>query len=366
MSEHKKPKYLVLKEYLIDQINSGILQPGKPIFSENELAAKFQISRHTVRQALGELVNESWLYRVHGKGTYVREKRIRREQSKNIGVITTYLNDYIFPSIIRGIDSVLAVNGYTMALGCTYNQHDRELLCLENMLNQNIDGLIVEPTKSVLPNPNLELYQELLAKGVQLLFIHGKYQDLACSYLAEDDTEAGVMAAKHLIGLGHRRIGGIFKVDDVQGHFRWVGFQKAHREAGIRILDSHILWFDTAENDEPDFFARSGRLEHILEECSALVCYNDQIALRVLDIIRAKGLNVPENISLVSFDDSQLAVSSEVKLTTVAHPKEKLGMRAAEIMLDLVEKGKGDVALKMVPELIVRSSTQRIDEKISI
>lgn len=356
MTDSNKPKYRQLKDYLIEQIEAGIIQPGSQIYSENELANRFQISRHTVRQALGDLVNAGWLYRIHGKGTFVRERRRRKEPSKNIGVITTYLNDYIFPAIIRGIDQVLAVNGYNIMLSCTYNRHEKELLCLENMLDRNIDGLIVEPTKSALPNPNLDLYRELEKQGVQLLFIHGRYQDLDCSYVIEDDTEAGYLATQHLLALGHRQIGGLFKVDDLQGHYRWAGFQKAHREAGLKLKDAQIVWFDTAEADEPDGFLRSSRFHGMLAECTAMVCYNDQQALKLLDAVREQGLRVPEDLSVVSFDDSQLAVSSEVKLTTVAHPKERLGSEAAQRMIALINES-GPQKVTMTPELIVRGST---------
>ncbi|HPT88666.1 MAG TPA: GntR family transcriptional regulator [Bacillota bacterium] len=362
MTDNKKPKYRQLIDYLIGQIEAGIVQPGEQIYSENELAARFQISRHTVRQALGEMVNAGWLYRVHGKGTFVRERRRRKVPSKKIGVIITYLNDYIFPAIIRGIDQVLAANGYNIILSCTYNQHEKELICLENMLGQHIDGLIVESTKSALPNPNLDLYRELENQGVQLLFIHGRYQDLDCSYVVEDDLEAGYLATQHLLALGHRKIGGLFKVDDIQGHYRWAGFQKAHREAGLKVKDAQVVWFDTAEADESEDLFRSGRFRGMLSECTAVVCYNDLQALQLLDVLREQGLRVPEDLSVVGFDDSQLAVSSEVKLTTVVHPKEQLGMEAARRMLALINEGSPQKVM-MRPELIIRESTARLPVK---
>jgi len=71
MSKLTKPKYQQLKDYIINKIKENGLKPGEKIWSENELADKFQMSRHTVRQAIGELVNEGWLYRIHGKGTFV-------------------------------------------------------------------------------------------------------------------------------------------------------------------------------------------------------------------------------------------------------------------------------------------------------
>ncbi|MDI6617295.1 MAG: GntR family transcriptional regulator [Clostridiales bacterium] len=364
MAKIEKPKYQKLIDYVIETIKSGKIDADEKLYSENELAKTFGISRNTVRQALGDLANEGWLYRVQGKGTFVSGRTTSdkdREKSRTIAVVTTYINDYIFPSIIRGIDSILSVNGYNMILNCTYNQHQKEGLCLENLLNQNICGIIVEPTKSALPNPNIGLYKKFTELHIPILFIHGCYRELNYSYIVEDDVEAGYIATKHLIGLDHKRIAGIFKMDDIQGHFRFSGFQKAHAEAGLPISDSRIMWFET-DNLETKFRSNNVQLENLLSQCTALVCYNDQIALKIIDLLREKDLKVPENISLVSFDDSELALASEPKLTTVAHPKEALGREAAKAIINMIEGKKDYYDLKIKPKLIVRNSTQKWGE----
>lgn len=362
MMDIEKPKYQKLKDYIIQTIQREELKPGEKIYSENELAEKFLISRHTVRQAIGELTNEGWLYRVQGKGTFINR---RPDETcggvKTIGVITTYLSDYIFPSIIKGIDGILSANGYNIILGCTNNQHEKERLFLENLLNQNVDGIIVEPTKSALPNPNIALYKEFNTRGISVLFIHGCYRELDYSYIVEDDLEAGYIATKHLIDLGHKKIGGIFKIDDIQGHFRFSGFQRAHAEALLKTSDSRILWYDTDDIDTK-INATEPYLQNLLTQCSAIICYNDEIALKFIDLVRKKGLNIPENISLVSFDDSQLAIASEVKLTSVAHPKEKLGEEAAKSIINMINRAQTYYDVKMKPVLIVRGSTQKFVE----
>ncbi len=364
MADIEKPKYQRIKEYIIDTIRVRELKSGEKIFSENELVDKFGISRHTVRQAIGELVSEGWLYRVQGKGTFVGDGSDEKAvQYKTIGVMTTYLNDYIFPTIIRGIDSVLLKNGYNILLGCTYNQHQKERLCIENISNQNIAGLIAEPTKSALPNPNLHLYRELNNRGIPILFLHGCYKDLGYSYIVMDDTQAGYMATCHLIELGHKRIGGIFKIDDIQGHYRFAGFQKAHIEAGLQLSDSRVLWFNTDEAETMFTSNTIERLSGFFSACSAIVCYNDQVAIKILDILRELDLNIPEDLSLVSFDDSQLAIVSETKLTSVAHPKEKLGQEAARAAINLINGKQCYYKIKMQPELVVRESTKKISER---
>jgi len=355
--EQDKPKYRQLKEYLINLIESNELTRGNKIPSENELAEKFHISRHTVRRAISELVNEGVLITTQGRGTFVSNCPKNGRQNLIIGVITTYIGDYIFPSIIRGIDQVLSENGYSIALGCTNNKFDKERQCLENFLNQDIKGLIAETTKSALPNPNLELYDEFSKRNIPILFMHGSYRGYSASSIYEDDVEAGYLATRHLIELGHRKIAGIFKIDDIQGHARYEGYFKAHKESGISLSDKRVLWFDT-DDLQYKFSRQAGdMIMEFLNDSTSLVCYNEQISLKVIDIIRERGLSIPERLSLVSFDDSELAVASEVKMTTVAHPKEKLGIEAAKLMLKMIEEGDGIYKIKMAPGLVVRNST---------
>lgn len=352
----EKPKYLILKEYLRGLIDSGSLAPGDKIPSENDLAEQFNISRHTVRKSVGEMITEGWLISSQGKGTFVRGNRLVR-QSRIIGVVTTYLSDYIFPSIIRGIDEVLSRNGYSIVLGHTDNQFDKERTCLVNLLNRDIDGLIVETTKSALQNPNLDLYRAFEKRGIPILFMHGSYKDSKASSIYEDDEKAGYLATKHLIDLGHQRIGGVFKMDDLQGHARYRGYLKAHRERGLAISDRRILWYDTQDLAYKLKKPANTYVEGFLSECTGIVSYNDQVSLGIIDIARESGIAIPGRLSLVSFDDSDLAVASEVKLTTVAHPKEKLGRETAVLIMKMIAEPGKCFNVKMEPKLVIRNST---------
>lgn len=134
-----------------------------------------------------------------------------------IGVITTYPDDYIFPGIIHGIEDVLSEHHYTMALGITHNRQTDEENALRQMVENGVDGLIVETTKSALPNANMLLYHEILDRGIPVVFLNGYYHNLNESHIIMDDVRAGEIAANALTDKGHQKIGGIFKSDDIQG-----------------------------------------------------------------------------------------------------------------------------------------------------
>ncbi|MBC7765521.1 MAG: GntR family transcriptional regulator [Hyphomonadaceae bacterium] len=359
MQKNNTPKYQVLKAFIIEAIQSKQWLPHEVITSENVLAEQFTMSRHTVRQAIGQLTNEGWLYRVHGKGTFVQEQL--PPARKTIGVITTYISDYIFPAIIRGIENVLSQNDCQLMLGCSNQQVDKERQCLESMRNQQVDGLIIEPAKSGMPNPNVDLIQKMIADGLPVLTLQACFDGLEHNYVILDDVQAGVTATKHLLDLGHRRIGGIFKADLAQGQLRYKGFMDAQTKVGISLAEERVVLF---VGDETGKSIQTTQYETLLQNVTAVVCYNDLVAVKLMDIIKEKGLKIPEDISIVSFDDSQLATFSEVKLTSVAHPMEALGEKVASEMLSLLAGTKDVVHEKMLLKLIKRQSSKAIDERV--
>lgn len=168
--EEKQLKYYKMHHDLQEQIRLGMLQSGDRVPSENQLAAAYQVSRQTVRKALAILEQEGYIYAVHGKGTFVSERVRPEHKSHNIAVVTTYLSDYIFPRVIQGIDEVLTAQGYSILLKNTRNSRSQEARCLEELLQKDIDGVIIEPSKSQISCRHLHLYEQLEEYGIPYVF----------------------------------------------------------------------------------------------------------------------------------------------------------------------------------------------------
>lgn len=331
----------------------GAITPGNQLPSENMLAEEFKISRHTVRKALSDLENEGLIYREQGRGTFCAYPAAA--EGKTVAVVTTYISEYIFPAVIRGIEEVLSAAGCFLLLASTGNAKSKEARCLENLLQQKIAGLIIEPTQSARENDHLKYYRELEARGIPYLMLHAYYPELDPAYVVMDDEKGGYLVTRHLLELGHRRIAGIFKADDQQGVKRRAGYLKALTEWGIAPQPELIGGYETEElYSYPYQFTRK-----VLQQSSpptGMVCYNDQVALFVLEALREEGVKVPEEFSLLSFDDSHLAVASEVKLSSIRHPKETMGRQAARFILDMIENKGYKPRLVYQPELILRAS----------
>jgi len=357
----KPPKYLQLKAELVNLLEKGKWKAHDKLPSENELAGQFGISRQTVRQTLGELEQEGWVYRRQGNGTFAAPNGAPAEPERKLAaMLTTYISDYIFPHIVRGAESELRGKGYGLMLASTENRKTAERENLLQLLEQPLSGLIVEPTKSAEGNPNLDLYLSLQMKRIPLIMIHARYPELTCPVLRSDDELGGRMAAEHLIRLGHRRIAGFFKTDDLQGVGRLKGFLAAHERHGLAPSPGRVVGYSTEEKrDKP-----MQRLLDMLKSDdppTAIVSYNDELAIGLLETIRVAKLSVPEDVSLVSFDDSMLATATEVKLTSITHPKAEMGRLAAGTLIAMIEEGPSAVRNEIVfaPELVVRQSTKK-------
>ncbi len=288
-----------------------------------------------VRTAIGELTEEGYLYAEHGRGTFVSERTIHTRTSKNIAVVTTYLSDYIFPRLIQGIEQVLTANGYSIMLKTTRNSRAAEARCMEELLSKDIDGLIIEPSKTQISCRHTSLYDQM------------------------DDMKGGYLITKYLIELGHKNIHGIFKADDVQGQARHKGYVRALQEAGMLYDPDSVTWFYTEDREVKPRETISGAIQ-AETPMDAVVCYNDQVAVEVIRTLREFGKKVPRDVSVTGFDNSLLAKNNHIPITTISHPQDKLGSMAAELLLRLIrgeELTEQELHIRVEPEIVVRDST---------
>jgi GntR family transcriptional regulator, arabinose operon transcriptional repressor len=370
-----KKKYDIVKQEIKSSILDGTFQPYQKISSESEWMKQFGVSRHTVRAAIGELVNEGWLYREQGAGTFCADRKMDNRltsggSQKNIAIITTFISDYIFPSIIRGAESYLSKHGYNVSLFSTNNDHKTEKRILEKILSEPFDGVIIEPTKSATSNPNINYYLNIERQNIPYIMINAYYEELEPISITMNDEKGGYIQAEHLIQLGHTNIVGFFKTDDLQGVKRMKGFIKAHRNYGIPINPNGIVTYNSSEKTTKPLEALAKFLSLDRDDRpSAVVCYNDELAISLLDVLREKNFRVPEDLSIVGFDNSFMGQLTEVKLTTIDHPQSKLGETAGEMIVDLVKEKNGQHKLNdkekrqsviFEPRVILRNSTKEV------
>ncbi|MCR5420896.1 MAG: GntR family transcriptional regulator [Lachnospiraceae bacterium] len=355
-------KYHQIETDIKNLILSEEIKPGDKLPSENILAKKYEVSRQTVRKALADLEVEGYIYAVHGSGTFCSDASRFKKESKDIAVVMTYLSDYIFPKVISGIDSVLEENGYSIILKNTGNSRSREIRCLEELIEKNIDGIIIEPSKSNVFCKHKDLYDKLDKYGIPYIFIQGEYSVMENkTHVLMDDEKGAYLLTRYLIDLGHRNIVGVFKSDDTQGQNRHMGYARALAEGGIAYDPKKIIWFYTEDRAVHPYV----NLQEMIkkgEAIDAVVAYNDQIAFHLIKAIREMGLRVPEDISITGYDNSQAQGNSGINLTTVAHPQEELGKIAARMLLSMIKGEQNEKRVIIEPELIIGNSCRKKNE----
>lgn len=357
--EDKKIKYIEISNYFKEKIENGEMLPGEKLPTEYKVVEKFSVSRHTVRQAFIELEKEGYAHKEKGRGSFCSNiHKNKSERPKMVMVITTYLSDYIFPHIIRGIESVLSQNGYDVLLFTTNNKKEKEAEQLNKLLNYNVVGAIIEPTASATKNINSDCYLKLNKRGIPYVMINAVYENMESSYVIMDDEKVGYLLCKHLLDNGHKRIAGIFKEDDLQGKNRRKGYERALIEYGLEIGKYPIGSFKTFEEKfYPYAFTKN--LLRQEDRPSAIVCYNDKIALKVINAIRDLGLKIPENIAVVGCDnDETIASIIDGGITTIDHPKVELGRKAAEVLIEIINKNEKQIKFMYEPKIIIKKSTK--------
>lgn len=352
-------KYEQLAAILRSEIQQLRRQGETKLATEAELSYRYHMSRQTVRHALKLLETEELIQRRQGSGSFILEDR-RAEDSRQIAVVTTFLDDYIFPSILHDAQAVFSQAGYSTLIYATENKVSREREILSSLLEQKISAILLEGSKTALPTPNLDLFQALRRKGIPILFLHGIYsnlQEFPC--LLDDNYSGGYQLTQYLLTKGHTRIAGIFKSDDIQGAQRYHGMVSALRDSSIPLRDEGLFWYDTEDRAALVHNDRYGLLDnfirHRLGNATAVVCYNDEIAHLLIKRLLESGRVVPDNVAVVSFDNSFFSRIGPVPITSLGHKANRTGRTAATMLLEILS-GKTTDSCSLEWELTCRES----------
>lgn len=352
-------KHQMLTKQLTEQISRNLQQGITALPTEAELCAQYQVSRQTVRTALSNLRNQGIITSRQGSGSYATGLLPFPERNI-IPVLVASGQEYIYPALLNDIQNTMASQGYQIQIYPTDNDVSTERRHLISLLKNPPRGMIVEGSKSTLPNPNLDLYNNLKKAGTFLLFLHNRYDSLPDEICIKDDNYyGGYLLAEHLTSLGHTRIAGLFKIDDQQGPERYLGVASCLRDLGYELKDRHVGWFDTLDIEsirkKQDTRFLTGFIQEKLPGCSAVICYNDEAAYWLMKELSYADIQVPRNLSVVCFDNSYLSDLSKIRITTLTHRSHEMGRSVAECM---IQKLRGiPVVSQEIPWEIVRKES---------
>lgn len=351
------PRYVQVRQWVERQIITGYWKPGDVLPPERVLAGQLGVSPLTVSRALQALAREGILRRKRRVGTVVAEnlpptlfQQAFTVMALGLGSGTRQPVDFYFSSIQHSILNALAPLGLrTLWLDYQVDQIERELLSSEFM-----GVLAVAPAAE-----HIALLEDLYRRGVPVVIVGASNDLWETPTVDTDNYRAARRAAEYLLELGHRRFIGLFgALETFNSRDRWRGFRDALQEAGIP--ETHLWTFTTPYADEVDEANREAirTVLRLPDRPTAIFAGGYYLALCVLQTLRQSGLRVPEEVSIIGFDDPPSATLLEPTLTTFRQPLEQLGVRAVQKLLELAKGNPPEPRHEYLPiELIVRQST---------
>ncbi|MFB3895278.1 MAG: GntR family transcriptional regulator [bacterium] len=352
----KHPKYIRIQEYICSLLAKEGLKPGDQLPSENELCKRLNMSRNTVRQALANLINEGLIYNEHGKGTFVAAPRDNNQTNNThpeIGIVLNNLEQLqhpFFSEYIRGIQEEIDLHKCSIHLIFNQETNKGEM---DLIREKNVRGLILIADEGV-----DEYILSLQMKRIPFVWFPSYKSKKNISYIYLDKVLGLSLAVDHLAQLGHQKIGYIAGDPEAKRDYqeKLAGFTYSMEKNNIPINKNWIVdgyyTRDGAENAIHKMFSGKTRP-------TAVIAANDIMAIAALTTLQKMGRNVPEDVSIIGFDDILDARNIIPTLTTVHVPMARMGREAAKILFELVDKNETTMIhqVNVEPILKIREST---------
>lgn len=327
------PRYFQVKEHLKRQILDGTLSGKLP--SERDLARQYGLAPMTVRRAVSELVEEGFLFREIGKGTFVCGPGSPVRRTYNTAFVLSSvvtdgaLNPY-FSVILQGVQAECAARGYSV-IYCTRIE---EVLPLNETgpagrSGRKVDGIVAAAVSSA-----EEPIVARASRFIPVVTLDCRVEGVAS--VLPDNVGGAQLATTYLLNLGHKRIAHLAgALESAVGRQRLEGYKSALQKAGI-ICEPELIC-------EAGFsFERGYSAVDVLlsagKPFTAVFCANDAVALGAMKRLKERGLRVPSDVSVVGFDDIEMAKQSEPPLTTISVDKRGISKAAVEYLMRVIEQ----------------------------
>jgi DNA-binding LacI/PurR family transcriptional regulator len=328
--------------------------------SIKDIARLAQVSHSTVSRALqnSPLVNPGTAEKIRqiARQSGYRASAVARglvtKRTRTIGLVVTTIADPFASEVACGIEQAANDLGYSVFLADSDADPAREQQVVQSFAERRVDGIIVTSSRVG------ALYLPLLSEmRVPIVLVNNQHPGAFVHSVTIANVEGSRAAANHLIELGHRRIAYLGdQFGSQSNNERFAGYRQALNAAGLTYLPELIVHGDGKPEEAMHAMEK---LLALSTPPTAVCCYNDMSALGALRVIHASGRRVPEDISVVGFDDLFLASFTQPRLTTVRQPMRKMGLMAMESLFRLMSEEDLEIRIIVDAELIIRESTAR-------
>ena len=259
---------------------------------------------------------------------------LRGRKTNTIGVIVPDIGSNVFSAVVREVEKFAGQRDYNLIL-CTSGGHFNEERKYAQMLMQRrVEGVIAVPYGERV-NHDCSHFQELQRLGIPVVLVEQNIPGSGLPLVVLDNFDGAKRLTLHMVGAGHRRIvfvGNTLKDWDYAGRERFAGYREALADSGIKFDEALVM------HSGMDIPARLAELRASAEPPTAVFAVCDFLALRLISSLHQAGVAVPEDLSVVGFDDIDISAHYLPALTTVLQPTGAMGRRAAEILFDIIDE----------------------------
>ncbi|WP_044171197.1 LacI family DNA-binding transcriptional regulator [Flectobacillus major] len=303
------------------------------------------------RQAVLDLAKE-WDYQPNVLATSLVKSR-----TKTLGVIVPDLGYHFFSAVVKGIEAEAFHRGYSLLLTQTGESYERELINLQTLSRGQVEGFIISLSQET---SNYEHLKRLQRKGIPMVFFDRDAVEIDVSKVMVDNVGAAYEAVQHLLDNGCKKIAILAGPKNVTvSNQRLEGYKKALKDAGIQVDEALIVH---GEYNLEKAIALTTQLAELNEIPDGLVVVSDRLAVGSIMALKAKGIRIPEDVAVVSFNDEPICSLITPTLSSVAQPTAEIGRMATSLLINQIEDGeefyKPQVRV-LKTELKIRESSKR-------
>lgn len=282
---------------------------------------------------------------------------LRKSKTFTIGIIIPQIVHHFFSTVISGIEDVAYEAGYHVMICQSNESYEREVLNTQALVASRVDGMLVSVAQET---DDIKHFQGLISKGIPLVFFDRIVNGLDTSSVVVDDFEGAYHAVEYLLKTGCRRIAHLAGPNNlVNSQSRKKGYEKALDDYNIAPQPGHIVVAGLTIED-----GRKACLTLLEQETmpDAIFAANDPLALGAMQVLKEKGISIPEQVSIIGFSNEPMTSLMDPAMTTVAQPGFEMGQLAARLLLEeIVNSNDGQqktVTKELTTELVIRNSTK--------
>lgn len=264
-------------------------------------------------------------------------KELGARSIRDVGVILPSIYNEFFAEVLEGIENSLRHEDYFLMLNCTRNNSEREMHCIRAMVNRKVSGIIVLSPNT--RDADEEFYKEIVQE-VPLVFVNASFKIPGASYVENDEATGTQDALRYLFELGHKKILMVSGINSDSYTIKEETFKEMMQSEDFNASD-YILNIEEGNSSETADLAADLLMEVLPKtDATAIFCCNDLMAVGALNACNYLGLKVPEDISVVGYDNTNVANVMIPKLTSVDQNMFQLGRNAAKLLIEKIETGE--------------------------